>query len=91
MLSVLSGKSRSHVCDVYSSHEFNSVTGLRRSRDSSVSMTLGYGLDDRGSRVSARARNFSLHHRVQTGSGVHPASYQMGSRGPFPRGKASGT
>jgi hypothetical protein len=34
---------------------------------------LGYRLDDRGSRVRfpARAGNFSLHHRVQNGSGAH--------------------
>jgi hypothetical protein len=43
---------------------------------------LDYGLDDRGSRVRfpAGAWNFSLHHRVQNGSGVHPASYPMGTR-----------
>jgi len=28
--------------------------------------------------------------RVQTGSGAHPASYPMGTRGSFPRGKAAG-
>jgi len=38
-----------------------------------------------------RAGNFSLHHRVQTGSGAHPASYPMGTRGSFPGGKAAGT
>jgi hypothetical protein len=34
----------------------------------------GCGLDKRGSRVRfpARAVNFSLHHRVQNGSGAHP-------------------
>jgi hypothetical protein len=50
-----------------------------QSGDSSVGIALGYGLDDRGSRVRfpAGAGNFSLHHRVQTGSGVHPASYLM--------------
>jgi hypothetical protein len=44
---------------------------------------LGYKLDDRGSRVRfpAGAENFSLHHRVQTGCGTHPASYPMGTRG----------
>jgi len=36
------------------------------------------------------AGNFSLHHRVQTGSGAHPASYPMGIRGSFPGGKAAG-
>jgi len=25
--------------------------------------------------------NFSLHHRIQTNSGTHPASYLMGTRG----------
>jgi hypothetical protein len=36
------------------------------------------------------AGNFSLHHRVQNGSGAHPASYPMGTRGFFPGGKAAG-
>jgi hypothetical protein len=51
-----------------------------------VSLEMGYGLDDRGSRVrfSAGARNISLHYRVQTGSGAHPASYPVGTRGSFP-------
>jgi hypothetical protein len=52
-------------------------------KDSSVGIALGYGLDDRGSRVPfpAGTGNFSLHHRVQNGSGAHPASYLMGTRG----------
>jgi hypothetical protein len=60
--------------------------------DSSVGIALGYGLDDRGSRVRfpAGAGNFSLHHRVQNGSGAHPASYPMGTRGSFPVGKMAG-
>jgi hypothetical protein len=47
---------------------------LLKSRDSSVGIALGYGLDDRGSRVRfpAGARNFSLHHRLQNGSGPPP-------------------
>jgi hypothetical protein len=55
------------------------------SRDSAVGTALGYALDDRGSRVrfSAGAGNFSLHHRVQNGSGAYPASYPMGTRGSF--------
>jgi len=32
---------------------------------------------------------FSLHHQVQNGSGTHPASYPMGTRGSFPGSKAS--
>jgi hypothetical protein len=39
-------------------------------------------------RFQAGAGNFSLHHRVQTGSGALPASYPMGTRGSFPGGKA---
>jgi hypothetical protein len=60
--------------------------------DSSVGIALCYGLDDRGStfRFPAGGGNFSLHHRVQTCSGVHPASYPMGTKGSFPGGKAAG-
>jgi hypothetical protein len=63
-----------------------------KSRDSSVGRALGYGLDGRGSRVRllAGAGNFSLHHRVRNGSGAHPASYPMGTRGSFPGSKAAG-
>jgi hypothetical protein len=43
-----------------------------------------------GFRVPARAKNFSFHHRVQTGSGTHPASYPIGNRGSFPGGTAAG-
>jgi hypothetical protein len=62
------------------------------SRDSSDGIALGYRLDDRGSRVRfpAGAGNFSLHHRVQNGSGAYPASYPVGTRGSFPRDKAAG-
>jgi hypothetical protein len=58
----------------------------------SVGIALGYGLDDRGSRVRfpMGAGNFFLHHRVQNGSGAHPASYPMGTRDSFPEGKAAG-
>jgi hypothetical protein len=65
---------------------------IRNLRDSSVGIALGYGLDNRGSRVRfpAGAGNFSLRHRVQNGSGAHPASYRMGTRGPLPGGKAAG-
>jgi hypothetical protein len=43
-----------------------------------------------GSRVPVGAGNFSPHHRVQTGSEAHPASYPMGSSGSFPGYKAAG-
>jgi hypothetical protein len=63
-----------------------------QNRDSSVGIALGYGLDDRCPRVRfpEGAGNFSLNHRVQNGSGAHPASYPMGTRGSFPGGKAAG-
>jgi hypothetical protein len=56
---------------------------LKKSRDSSVGIALAYGLNGRDTRVrfSAGAGNFSFHHRVQNGSGAHPASYLMGTRG----------
>jgi hypothetical protein len=60
--------------------------------DSSVGIVLSYGLDDWSSRVRflAGAGSFSLHHRVQNGSGAHPASYPMGTRGSFSGSKAVG-
>jgi hypothetical protein len=36
--------------------------------------------------ITRRPGNFSLHHRVQNGSGAHPASYPMGTKGSFPGG-----
>jgi hypothetical protein len=38
-------------------------------------------------RIPVRAGNFSLHHRVQTGSGAHPDSYRTCTKGSFPAGK----
>jgi hypothetical protein len=63
-----------------------------KSRDSSVGIALDYGLDDRGPtvRFPAGTRNFSLNHRVKNGSGAHPASYPMGTRGSYPGSKAAG-
>jgi hypothetical protein len=64
----------------------------RKSHDSSVGIALRYGLYDRGSRVRfpAGTGKFSLHHRFQNGSGDHPVSYPMGTRGSFPGVKAAG-
>jgi hypothetical protein len=64
-----------------------------KNRGSSVGIALGYGSDDRGSRVRfpEGAGNFSLNHRVQNGSGAHPASYPMSTKGFFPGGKAAET
>jgi hypothetical protein len=34
--------------------------------------------------------NFSFLCSIQSGSGAHPASYSVGTRGDFPRGNAAG-
>jgi hypothetical protein len=62
------------------------------SRDSSVGIATGYGLDVRmfGVRFPARAGNFSFRHYVQTGSEVHPESYPTGTGGSLLGGKATG-
>jgi hypothetical protein len=62
------------------------------SRDNSVGIALGYGLDDRDSivRFPAGAGKFSPYHSIQNGSVAHPASYPMGIRGSFAGGKATG-
>jgi hypothetical protein len=59
-----------------------------KSRDSSVGIATGYGLDDRiiGVRFPAGAGNFSPRRRVQNGSGGHLTSYPMGTGGLFPWG-----
>jgi hypothetical protein len=61
---------------------------MNRCRDSSE--ILRYELDDRGS-IPGRGWEFSLHHRVHTGFGAHPTSYQMGTGYSFSGGKAAGT
>jgi hypothetical protein len=45
----------------------------------------GYGLDEQrgGSSSPGRVKN-SVLHIVQTGSGVHPTSYKMGTGGSLP-------
>jgi hypothetical protein len=57
--------------------------GLRRifvnqSRDNSVCIATGYGLDDRGS-TPGRDKIIPRLHNVQTYSGAHPTSYKMGA------------
>jgi hypothetical protein len=63
------------------------VLGIRLS----VGIALGYGLNDRSSRVRvpAGAVNFSLHYRVHNSFVTHLASYPMGTRGSFLGGKAA--
>jgi hypothetical protein len=56
------------------------------SRDSSVGIATGYGLEDHGvwEFESRLGQKFSLLHIVQTGSGVHPTSYTMNTGSSFP-------
>jgi hypothetical protein len=55
---------------------------------SSGSIVSDYGLDDRVIEVRSptEAEDFSSNPCVQTGSEAHPASYPMGTGGPFPGG-----
>jgi hypothetical protein len=60
--------------------------------DSSVGVVTSYGLDDRmiGIRFPVRTGNFSLRHRIQTGSGPPPKPpIQWIPGGSFPVGKAA--
>jgi hypothetical protein len=55
------------------------------SRDSSVSIATGYGLEF----DPWQGQDFSLLCSIQTSSGAHPASYPMGTGGDFPRGEVA--
>jgi hypothetical protein len=59
---------------------------------SSVGIATGYGLDDQGGREfeSRLGKKFLFLYIVQTGSGVHPTSYKMGTGGSFPGVKPQG-
>jgi hypothetical protein len=72
-----------NMCCLYEVHKMNTLWWDTKSHDSSVSLVLGYELDDWGSRVRflVAAADFPLHYHVQTGSGAHPASCPMGTRG----------
>jgi hypothetical protein len=61
----------------------NPITNRTKgSRDSSVGIATGYGLDDQGGGSSSPGREkISLLHIVQTGSGVHLTFYKMGTGG----------
>jgi hypothetical protein len=63
---------------------FPEVSPYERSRDNSVGIATGYGPEFE----SRYDKEFFLLQVVQTGSGVHPTSYPMGTGGSFPGGKA---
>jgi hypothetical protein len=82
-------------CNVTSLHMVHSAVvlgsmGSMWSRNSSVGVATGYGLDG-WVWFPVRTRNLSLLHSVQTGSGTHPTSPPMSIEGCFPEGKASGS
>jgi hypothetical protein len=62
----------------------------KMSRVSLGSIVSDYGLDDRAIEIRSPAggKDFSSNLCVQTGSGAHPASCTMGTRDPYPGGKA---
>jgi hypothetical protein len=64
------------------------------SRDSAVGTTASYGLDpgrEKGLEFDSRyGQECSVLRNVQTGSGIHSATYQVGTRGPFPGIKRPG-
>jgi hypothetical protein len=65
---------------------FGGDTSWKRSRGSSVSIvSTGWTMEVR---FPTGAEDFSSRPCVQTGSGANPASYPMGTGGPFPGGKA---
>jgi hypothetical protein len=68
----------------YTSYKFRTVK-IIVSQWYSAGLRAGWS----GARVPAGAGNFSLHHRVQTGSQAHPASYPVGIRDSYPGGKAA--
>jgi hypothetical protein len=63
--------------------QWEHVTREGWSRDSSVGIATGYGLDDRRGRVSNPGRVKIFLHVVQTGSRTYPTSYAMGIGGSF--------
>jgi hypothetical protein len=72
----------------------HSVKKLNLRRCAGVSQSvywLGYGLDDRGwSPGRDNEVFFSLRHRVETGSGSHPAWHSIGTFWFFPGSKSAG-
>jgi hypothetical protein len=85
--------SRDVVYPTYLTYIYIIAVCLQKSRVSSVGIALGYGMDDRSFRLrftAAGAGKFSLHHRLQNGSGADPAPYLMGTGALSRRVKRSG-
>jgi hypothetical protein len=65
---------------------------LQKSKDSSVGIATGYGLDDQmiGIQFPSGAGVFPFDTMSRLSCGAHQASYAVGTRGFFPGGKAAG-
>jgi hypothetical protein len=61
---------------------------MARSRDIVVGIATGW-MTEGSEFESQQGQEFSLLHIVQIGSGVHPTSYPVGTRGSFFGGKAA--
>jgi hypothetical protein len=72
-----------YTCHLHRTHKW---TGSGIAQCYSAGLRAGWS----GVRVPGGVGISSPHHRVQTGSGAHPASYTMGTRSSFPGGKAAG-
>jgi hypothetical protein len=80
-----------HDCAWWQMHFATRCSIAHVSRGSSVSIVSGYGLNDQTIKVwsPAEAKGFFFSSLcVQTSSGTHPASYTMGTGGPFLGAKA---
>jgi len=64
--------------------------GIRNREEISSLYSSGLRAVWSGVRVPVGAENFPPHPRVHTGSGTHPASCPVDTRGSFPRSKAAG-
>jgi hypothetical protein len=76
-----------HLVD-YIFHYFTMLYELRKRWDNSVCIATSCWAA--GVRFPGWIKDFSLLHSIQSGSGVHPASYLMGTAGSFPGGEGGG-
>jgi hypothetical protein len=80
-----------HFRETYSFHlqdwKWRACIGLEWARLSQYSVLLWTGRPGNQGSITSTDEDFPLT-SVHTGSGTHPASYTMGTGGPFPRGKA---
>jgi hypothetical protein len=59
---------------------------FQKEPDSSVGTAKGYGLHDKIGFPAEKINPFFSFHKLQTGSGAHPARSPVGTEGSFPEG-----